>query len=113
MPKLFKTKRLDTGDLTSGSSWTKEFNSPTAGFIHRIFIHPTDGTNLPNTLVSLRIGGDIKFLDDICALTLGNDNLTAMVLDFEVKDQELIEITVKNQEGATKRYYITFEFYVP
>jgi hypothetical protein len=113
MPVIAFTKRFDTGTLTSGATWEKEYPVSEHYTLHRIYIQEQSGTNLNKSLFHLEVAGKNVFADDLPAKILGPYAEVNEPLDLDVPAGSVIKMIFKNLEGSSVACYITLWFTTP
>jgi len=112
MSQIAFTKRFDTGTLTSGATWEKEYPVSEHYTLHRIYIQEQSGTDLNKSLLHLEVGGKNVFADDFPALSLGVFNWENQPLDLDVPAGSTIKMILKNLETESIACYVTLFFTV-
>jgi hypothetical protein len=113
MSQIAFTKRFDTGTLTSGATWEKEYPVSEHYTLHRIYIQEQSGTDLNKSLFHLEVGGKNVFADDLPAKILGPHAEVNEPLDLDVPAGSVIKMIFKNLEDSSVACYITLWFTTP
>jgi hypothetical protein len=113
MPVIAFTKRFDTGTLTSGATWEKEYPFSEHYVLHRIYIQEQAGTDLNKSLIHLEVAGKNIFAEDLPAKILGPHAEVNEPLDLDVQAGSVIKMIFKNLEDSDVACYITLWFTTP
>ena len=105
--RYYKTFEKDT--LAAAASWTQTWTVEADMLIKRIHIVEKTGLTLKKSTFYLKIAGDVKTHDLIPCSVLGPDISNSPVLDIALPKAAELSFTLKNNEGADRSLFVTFE----
>jgi len=107
--RFFKVFEKDS--LADGGTWSDDWTITEDLVLKRIYIQDKSGSDWTDSTFYFKIDEDVYTHSIVPAKVLGQQKDKTPVLDIPVKKGQLLSFTFKNQEGATKSLFLTFEFW--
>jgi len=109
--KYYKT--YEKAAVADGGTYEDTWRADENLKIKRVHVIEKGGTVLRKSTLYLKVKERVHTHAVVPCNVLGEDMSKSPVLDFALNDGETLAFTLKNGEGASKDFFITFEAWEP